>query len=218
VERELRFPQVPRFGADYWLCRCQGFTVEASGRRVGLVDAVRFGTRLDRPDVLLVRGGLLGRRLLSVPVGEVALVSPHERRVLVHGPVGIGTHGLTRLCGLYRRPAWSAVVLASQSRARTARLRLDRATRERWAEAARERGLPLDRFVRETVEAVVRAADAPSPPTPRPGAKHQRPPESSYELSPPRGRSPTTRQARIGGARATTDPSARTEETSAGEA
>jgi hypothetical protein len=69
VERELRFPQVPGFGADYWLCRCQGFTVEASGRRVGLVDAVRFGTRLDRPDVLLARGGLLGRRLLSDSTG-----------------------------------------------------------------------------------------------------------------------------------------------------
>src|SRR5213593_2682647 len=85
---ELRSPQALGVDWAYWLCRCEGFRVEAPEGRVGLVDGVRFRTRLDRPDVLLVRVGRLRHRLLSVPVAEIAELLPAEGRIILRGPAG----------------------------------------------------------------------------------------------------------------------------------
>jgi hypothetical protein len=56
----------------------RGFRV-AHGR-VGFVEEVRYASRFDRPDVIAVRAGLLGRLLLIVPVGEIAEILPKEER------------------------------------------------------------------------------------------------------------------------------------------
>jgi hypothetical protein len=68
---------------DYWLCRCDGFRVEADGRKLGVVAELRFRTRHDRPDALVVYGGVLGNRVLVVPAGDVAGVVPREERVVL---------------------------------------------------------------------------------------------------------------------------------------
>lgn len=59
MSRHLEFPRHLSWDHDYWLGRCEGFRVDAPSGRLGLVEAVRFGARLDRPDELLVRGGVL---------------------------------------------------------------------------------------------------------------------------------------------------------------
>ncbi len=68
MSRHLEFPRHLSWDHDYWLGRCEGFRVDAPSGRLGLVEAVRFGARLDRPDELLVRGGVLRNRTLVVPV------------------------------------------------------------------------------------------------------------------------------------------------------
>jgi hypothetical protein len=53
MSRHLEFPRHLSWNHDYWLCRCEGFRVDAPTGSLGLVEAVRFGARLDRPDELL---------------------------------------------------------------------------------------------------------------------------------------------------------------------
>jgi hypothetical protein len=80
-------PHRPRGGAsdlDYWLRRCEGFRVDSPQGRVGFVEEVRYATRCDRPDLIAVRAGLLGRRLLILPVAEVAEILPGEELLVLH--------------------------------------------------------------------------------------------------------------------------------------
>ena len=80
-------PQRPSGAAanrDYWLRRCEGFRVDSPQGRVGFVEEVRYASRFDRPDVIAVRAGLLGRHLLIVPVAEVAWILPGREQVVLH--------------------------------------------------------------------------------------------------------------------------------------
>jgi hypothetical protein len=70
---------------DALLLRCEGFEVDSPVGLVGIVEGLRFGSRIDVPDFLEVRGGRLGRELLLVPVEAVQEISPEEERVLVRG-------------------------------------------------------------------------------------------------------------------------------------
>jgi hypothetical protein len=58
--------------------RPKGFRVDSPQGRVGFVEEVRYATRCDRPDVIAVRAGLLGRLLLILPVEEVAEILPER--------------------------------------------------------------------------------------------------------------------------------------------
>lgn len=75
------------FDGDYWLGHCEGFRVECQDKLVGFVKNVRFESRIDRPDELIVRcGGLFGRELV-VEVDEVAVIAPSEMRLRIrHRP------------------------------------------------------------------------------------------------------------------------------------
>ncbi len=81
MDGQRRPPRTATF--DYWLCRCHGFRVDSPEGRVGFVEEVRFRSRVDRPDALALRAGLLGRHLLIVPVDEVADISPREERIVL---------------------------------------------------------------------------------------------------------------------------------------
>jgi hypothetical protein len=71
-----------------------------------LVEAVRFGSRLDRPDELLVRGGVLGNRRLVIPVADVVEIDPRQRRLVLRGAPERGGHDhLGRLRGHVSRSA-----------------------------------------------------------------------------------------------------------------
>lgn len=77
---EREFPRPVRFGADYWLSRCVGFRIDWPDGH-GTVEEVRFGSRHDRPDVLVVRTGRVRRRRLLVATDDVASLLPRERSV-----------------------------------------------------------------------------------------------------------------------------------------
>jgi hypothetical protein len=95
----IDLPRVPQASdRDYWLSRCDHFTVYAGGRIVGAVEGMRFRSRVDRPDVLEVRCGRLDRRLLLVPVDDVELVEPEEKRIVLQAARPIpGVRGFLRL-------------------------------------------------------------------------------------------------------------------------
>jgi hypothetical protein len=46
MSRHLEFPRHLSWDQDYWLCRCEGFRVEAPNGRLGSVEAVRFGASI----------------------------------------------------------------------------------------------------------------------------------------------------------------------------
>jgi hypothetical protein len=64
----------------YWLRNCQGFRVEAGGKKVGVVDDVLFG-RQSEPATLLVRTGLFRLGLRAIPVGEIEKIDPRSLRI-----------------------------------------------------------------------------------------------------------------------------------------
>jgi hypothetical protein len=88
-EAEVRsFPSDPmrsRTGLERagGLTRCEGFRVDSPDGIVGFVEGLRFGSRIDQPDLLEVRGGRFGRQLLLIPIEAVDEVSVPEERVLV---------------------------------------------------------------------------------------------------------------------------------------
>lgn len=76
------------FDRDYWLSHCEGFRVDTTGGRLGLVEELRPG--VDREgDVLAVRAGLFGRRIVLVPTTEVDFIVPRAERIWLHSPFEI---------------------------------------------------------------------------------------------------------------------------------
>ena len=66
---------------DYWLEHCEGFRVECDGGRLGFVEEVRTPSTPFDGGVLGVRAGMLGRRLLLVPIEEVAFIVPRAETI-----------------------------------------------------------------------------------------------------------------------------------------
>ena len=83
MSRRIELSRDAALDEDYWLCRCDGFGVEAEGRRLGVVAELRYRSRHDRPDQLVIYGGVFGNRKLVVPLAEVEHVVPRERRVVL---------------------------------------------------------------------------------------------------------------------------------------
>jgi hypothetical protein len=75
-------PRDSAYGRDYWLHRCEGFRVEAAGREIGTVHGLRFNGSIE-PDLLEVRTGLFGRRVVLIPVEQVEELLPKEKRILL---------------------------------------------------------------------------------------------------------------------------------------
>jgi hypothetical protein len=84
VDRTTVAALAERLGSGfYWLCRSEGFRVDSPAGRFGLVEAVMFRTRPDEPDALVVRAGVLGRRLVLVPIEDVEDVLPRRKRIVL---------------------------------------------------------------------------------------------------------------------------------------
>ncbi len=102
----------------YWLCRSEGFRVDSPEGRFGHVEAVMFRVRPDEPDALVVRTGVLGRRLVIVPIENVADVLPRRERIVLSRVPDTDTGDLlTELRARLRR-------LAAEGAPRQAGLRL----------------------------------------------------------------------------------------------
>ena len=72
---------------NYQLSRCVGFRVESPAGEVGVVVGLRFGSLLDRPDLLEVCRGRWRRRSALVPVEAVERIRFEERRISLAGDV-----------------------------------------------------------------------------------------------------------------------------------
>jgi len=83
MSRQLELPGSRVWDDDYWLTRCEGFSVDGPSGHLGVVSEEHFRSRLDGPDELVVRGGLLGSRLTVVAVSEVAEVLPDPERIVL---------------------------------------------------------------------------------------------------------------------------------------
>ena len=76
------------FDREYWLSHCVGFRVDTADGRLGFVEEIRADVgRLG--DVLAVRAGLLGRRLVLVPATEVDFIVPRAERIWLHSPLTV---------------------------------------------------------------------------------------------------------------------------------
>ena len=73
----------PHADLGYWLARCEGFRVEAPAGRLGTVSALRWESRADRPDRLVVRTGLLNRRELELQPAEIERIVPGQKLVVL---------------------------------------------------------------------------------------------------------------------------------------
>jgi hypothetical protein len=90
----------------YWLARSEGFRVDTPAGRLGIVELVMLRARPDEPDALVVRVGVLGRRLVVVPVDDVADVLPRRQRVMLRRvPDLSGGDFLSEVRGRLRRLA-----------------------------------------------------------------------------------------------------------------
>jgi hypothetical protein len=66
-----------------WLHRCHGFDVERGDHSVGIVEGVRYGSSTSRPDLIEVRAGWFGRKLVLVSVDEVEDVLGEEETLVL---------------------------------------------------------------------------------------------------------------------------------------
>jgi hypothetical protein len=66
----------------HWAEHSHGYRVARDGKKLGFVQDVIPGHG-DVDGAVVVRGGLLGRRLLLVPLGDVVDCDPHAWRVVV---------------------------------------------------------------------------------------------------------------------------------------
>jgi hypothetical protein len=77
-----RDPRDSSYGRDYWLHRCEGFRVESPEGQVGKVRGLRFQGSIE-PELLEVRTGFLGRRVLLIPVEHVEKIVPERKLVIL---------------------------------------------------------------------------------------------------------------------------------------
>lgn len=77
---DTRDPRDSAYGQDYWLHRCEGFRVKSPEGQLGKVHGLRFHDSIE-PELLEVRTGFLGRRVLLIPVERVEEIVPKRKLV-----------------------------------------------------------------------------------------------------------------------------------------
>ena len=79
VERASGLPE-----RRYWLEHCEGFRVDGLRGRIGIVEEVRRPQAGDA--VLVIRAGVLGRRVVEISTSEVFEIVPRARRLWLRTP------------------------------------------------------------------------------------------------------------------------------------
>ena len=72
----------------YWLARCEGWRVETPAGRLGTVCRLLYGSRLDMPDALLIRSGVLRRREVLIDTRNVEEIIPAEGTLRLNATPG----------------------------------------------------------------------------------------------------------------------------------
>jgi hypothetical protein len=155
VVRDRSFPNGSPV-CDYWLTRCEGFTVRAGGRNLGVVERLGFAAVGARVDTLVVRKR--HRRSRALESGQVLAVVPARRLLLARRrhrrsvpnarpAVNALARGVRRTAILVARfvvfatPIVAAAVKATAALAARTAVRLVRAARDEIRDYKRKRDL-----------------------------------------------------------------------------
>jgi hypothetical protein len=68
---------------EYWLGHCEGFDVRSDGRRLGVVEFVRYGSDPSLPHTIHLCTGLIRMREVAIPAADVEGVDPHGQIIRV---------------------------------------------------------------------------------------------------------------------------------------
>jgi hypothetical protein len=68
----------------YWIEHCEGFRVDGHRGRIGVVEEVRKPRNGNA--VLVIRAGVLGRRVIEISVTEIFEIVPRARRLRLRTP------------------------------------------------------------------------------------------------------------------------------------
>ena len=71
---------------DYWLEHCDGFRVDGSHGRIGVVEEVQHAAGGD--SLLVIRTGILGLKVVTISTREVFEIVPRARRLWLRTPEG----------------------------------------------------------------------------------------------------------------------------------
>lgn len=75
------------FDRDYWIAHCDGFRVDGTEGRIGVVHHTLQDS--EGRATLAVLAGRLGRRLLLIQASEVAFIVPRARHIWLRNPTTI---------------------------------------------------------------------------------------------------------------------------------
>jgi hypothetical protein len=62
------------------LTRCEGYHVYYPGGHLGFVEVILHGEN-GKPEAIAALGGVLGTRIVVIPVDEIAEIDPQRRRI-----------------------------------------------------------------------------------------------------------------------------------------
>jgi hypothetical protein len=82
VDDQGPFSPLPQ-DTEYWLRHCEGFQVDSSSRRLGVVECVPAEDALDGVEVVAVRTRGFRSRRMMVALDDVVEVRPSECRLIV---------------------------------------------------------------------------------------------------------------------------------------
>jgi len=179
VVRDRSFPNGSPV-CDYWLSRCEGFTVRAGGRSLGIVERLAFGMPAGRVEALVLRKRRRRRRALAA--GQVLAVVPARQLLLARRPrrsasarralrrgatraarsVGAAAPVVLALAGAFGAVLWAFAVRAAIE-LRLATARLARAARDEIRDYERQRDLDRARRVEGRKEQKQRPTDRSQP-------------------------------------------------------
>jgi hypothetical protein len=82
VDEQGPFSPLPQ-DTEYWLRHCEGFRVDSSRRRLGVVECVAAEDSMEGTEVVAVRTGGFRSRRMMVALDDVVEVRPSECRLIV---------------------------------------------------------------------------------------------------------------------------------------
>jgi hypothetical protein len=88
---------------DYWLGHCEGFAVRSPGRRLGVVEFVRYGSDASRPRTIHLCTGIVRIREIAIPAADVEGLDPRRQTLWVRAPEAVKASASRRLAAWLRR-------------------------------------------------------------------------------------------------------------------
>ena len=75
---------------DYWVAHSDGFRVDGADGRIGFVERVQADPENPGGNLLMVRAGVLGLRVVAVRSTDVTAIVPQAHRIWLHSGSGQG--------------------------------------------------------------------------------------------------------------------------------